>query len=285
MIDLLNELTSRWDEVIRVCDRGSRDAAALLHVVHPVELFQTGATTFVTLETRYPFHRDRMLERSTRFAIQNAIENILVTQPIVIDVRLIGEAEGKAATTHTTRSVIRRAKPTRSGNTSFHSIPTEYRSSTNGQTFYMRSRLEASTATILDSAGIEWMYEPEGFDLRGVWYLPDFWLPENRLFLEVKGILDKRSEEKVIRLAQACSDSDIQVMLLHNVRPRVVGTLRYAFVVGHVVTQDSIIKDSIALMRCPHCNRGMWKPIIALACPLCHNVQANIHSYLPIGGI
>ncbi|MEW2635389.1 hypothetical protein AB0903_28030 [Streptomyces sp. NPDC048389] len=39
-----------------------------------------------------------------------------------------------------------------------------------------------------DHLGVVWQYEPEGFDLgSGHWYLPDFWLPDLRIWLEVKG--------------------------------------------------------------------------------------------------
>lgn len=37
-----------------------------------------------------------------------------------------------------------------------------------------RSRLEARWAVFFDTAGLEWQYEPEGFDLPSGWYLPDF---------------------------------------------------------------------------------------------------------------
>lgn len=50
-----------------------------------------------------------------------------------------------------------------------------------------RSRLEARWAVFFDTLGIPWEYEPEGFDLDGLWYLPDFWLPQHRAWLEVKG--------------------------------------------------------------------------------------------------
>ena len=47
------------------------------------------------------------------------------------------------------------------------------------ETFYngyrFRSRLEARWAVFFDSAGIEYVYEPEGFKLdNGLCYLPDF---------------------------------------------------------------------------------------------------------------
>lgn len=40
--------------------------------------------------------------------------------------------------------------------------------------FKFRSRLEARWAVFFQSLGIKWDYEPEGFNLDGVLYLPDF---------------------------------------------------------------------------------------------------------------
>lgn len=41
--------------------------------------------------------------------------------------------------------------------------------------YHFRSRLEARWAVFFDALGLEWEYEPEGFDLGdGVYYLPDF---------------------------------------------------------------------------------------------------------------
>lgn len=51
-----------------------------------------------------------------------------------------------------------------------------------------RSRLEARWATYLHELRIEFFYEYEGFDLGGEYgyYLPDFWLPQVRMWAEVK---------------------------------------------------------------------------------------------------
>ena len=41
--------------------------------------------------------------------------------------------------------------------------------------YHFRSRLEARWAVFFDALGLEWEYEPEGFDLgEAGWYLPDF---------------------------------------------------------------------------------------------------------------
>ena len=50
-----------------------------------------------------------------------------------------------------------------------------------------RSRLEARWAVFFDNLGIEWEYEPEGFELPdGTRYLPDFYLPKEMAYVEVK---------------------------------------------------------------------------------------------------
>ncbi|MEH0110671.1 hypothetical protein V6N00_13255 [Tersicoccus sp. MR15.9] len=64
-----------------------------------------------------------------------------------------------------------------------------------------RSRLEARWAILFDQLGIDWDYEPchyrVGADL---WYLPDFYLPGHRLWVEVKGatFLDAESMAKCL---------------------------------------------------------------------------------------
>ena len=56
----------------------------------------------------------------------------------------------------------------------------------NGYRF--RSRLEARWAVFFDAAGVKYEYEPEGFDLGdGIYYLPDFYLPDLNYYAEVKG--------------------------------------------------------------------------------------------------
>ena len=54
----------------------------------------------------------------------------------------------------------------------------------NGYRF--RSRLEARWAVFFRAVGIEYQYEPEGFDMDGLRYLPDFYLPSIDRWFEVK---------------------------------------------------------------------------------------------------
>lgn len=89
-------------------------------------------------------------------------------------------------------------------------IETEY----NGYKF--RSRLEARWAVFFDELGVEYEYEPEGFDLgNGLYYLPDFrvkcWgmkgLPLFKkpvdLWVEVKGVMTEYDAKKIKKFADS----------------------------------------------------------------------------------
>jgi hypothetical protein len=52
-----------------------------------------------------------------------------------------------------------------------------------------RSRLEARWAVFFDALGIQWEYEPQGYEGVAGRYLPDFRLPDQDLWVEVKGDL------------------------------------------------------------------------------------------------
>lgn len=68
----------------------------------------------------------------------------------------------------------------------------------NGYRF--RSRLEARWAVFFDTLRIKYNYEPEGFDLgKTGWYLPDFWLPKQECWVEIKGTVPSSGEEEKAR--------------------------------------------------------------------------------------
>ena len=71
-----------------------------------------------------------------------------------------------------------------------------------GQRF--RSRLEARWAVFFDACGVEWEYEPEGYDVGdGVLYLPDFRLHNLQgrggptLWVEIKGRMNEEDARKI----------------------------------------------------------------------------------------
>jgi len=53
--------------------------------------------------------------------------------------------------------------------------------------YRFRSRTEARWAVFFDSLGLRWTYEQEGYDLEGLYYLPDFWIEALDCWVEVKG--------------------------------------------------------------------------------------------------
>ena len=72
------------------------------------------------------------------------------------------------------------------------------------ETYYkgyrFRSRLEAKWAVFFDTAGIKYQYEPEGYTLEnGEAYLPDFYLPDLDVHVEVKGMREGY-EQEILRL-------------------------------------------------------------------------------------
>jgi len=60
-------------------------------------------------------------------------------------------------------------------------IITEY----NNQLY--RSRLEARWSVFFDLLKIKYEYEPQKFDFDGLKYIPDFWLPDQQVWIEIKG--------------------------------------------------------------------------------------------------
>lgn len=85
-----------------------------------------------------------------------------------------------------------------------------------------RSRLEARWAIALTTLGIEWEYEAQGFECHSrislsgdEWrYLPDFWLPKEHCYLEVKGELTEEQMLRVIDNAGSlCNRNDTRLIL------------------------------------------------------------------------
>lgn len=95
----------------------------------------------------------------------------------------------------------------------------------NGYRF--RSRLEARWAVFFDTLGIKYEYEPEGFDLTEtwkrvdpnaerlkadqVWYLPDFFLPDYKYYVEIKATGTLQDQREAI---EKCFLFSLQTKLL-----------------------------------------------------------------------
>jgi hypothetical protein len=76
-------------------------------------------------------------------------------------------------------------------------IPTTYK----GTQF--KSRMEADVAFVLDAMGMEWVYEPESFLLDdGTHYMPDFWIEQQRLWVEVRGYESEKGVRQIRQFSQ-----------------------------------------------------------------------------------
>lgn len=60
-----------------------------------------------------------------------------------------------------------------------------------------RSLYEIAYAKYLDSINEFWYYEIETFDLGDTTYTPDFFLPRRNKFIEIKGYMHKKSQDKI----------------------------------------------------------------------------------------
>jgi hypothetical protein len=95
---------------------------------------------------------------------------------------------------------------------------------------HFRSRLEARWAVFFDDMGIPWQYEPQGFNIDGRNYLPDFLLTECQTWIEVKGdehALDKpflRTASMVLPQGPFAREPGPRLMVLGDIpRPVMMG--------------------------------------------------------------
>ena len=67
----------------------------------------------------------------------------------------------------------------------------------------LRSSYETIYAQYLLREGIKFQYEPQRFKLEGGDYVPDFYLPERDLWVELKGIMTDESQSRIDRFREA----------------------------------------------------------------------------------
>lgn len=84
---------------------------------------------------------------------------------------------------------------------------------------YFRSTWEANIARFFNYIGVEWEYEPKRFifdkeDTRPISYLPDFYLPEEDRYVEVKGWFDKKSKIRMARFDKYFKEESLKLYLI-----------------------------------------------------------------------
>ncbi len=81
-----------------------------------------------------------------------------------------------------------------------------------------RSSWEVRVAKALDARGVEWSYEPKRFDLGECTYLPDFYLPEDDAYGEVKGWFDDKAQRKASLFRSLYPETPLVVLTKHVLR-------------------------------------------------------------------
>lgn len=138
--------------------------------------------------------------------------------------------------------------------------PTVY----NGTRF--RSELEAGWARTLDHYGIGWEYERHACKMpSGTCYLPDFWLPAIRTFIEVKGNHAER-RHKPEELAKEVNEDVIVLFGWPPVRKRNSPCLWEPY----LNWADPLGYDT-RLALCPGCSQWQWmRAQISRRCRSCN---------------
>ena len=93
-------------------------------------------------------------------------------------------------------------------------IETHYRG------YRFRSRTEARWAVFFDALGVRWEYERQGYDLPTGPYLPDFWLPDQGYWIEIKGTPPTEREEALCSELASATGSPVY---LHVGNPEQMG--------------------------------------------------------------
>lgn len=115
-----------------------------------------------------------------------------------------------------------------------------------------RSRLEARWAVFFNWLKIRYVYEPEGYELSdGTRYLPDFCLPDQDTFFEVKGVLTREDERKIQQFRK-----DIN-------KPVVIGydNMKFDATDRWEDSYEFAGQDSSVLARCKECKKPYFMGI------------------------
>jgi len=142
--------------------------------------------------------------------------------------------------------------------TALNAIPTKY----NGYMF--RSRLEARWAVFFDVMNIQYEYEAEGYKLAGAgWYLPDFWLPDADVHVEIRPLNKYKYDEKCDALALASS----RPVLYIAGSP---GFLAYKLNIYPDCFPDTLFPP-IQFAECRRCS-GIW---VSNGCQVAHSLYCD----------
>lgn len=134
-----------------------------------------------------------------------------------------------------------------------------------------RSKLESKTAQAFDNLGIPYRYESDGYKLtNGMWYRPDFFLPDARQFVECKGVMSSEDSAKIVGLVE---DMGMPVLVL---------SYDNAMLVQHFWDSPderiAVYTEDLALVRCVKCGTPWFVDMTdSYACRHCGAHDGDSH--------
>lgn len=120
-----------------------------------------------------------------------------------------------------------------------------YFTKTDGVSVYLRSTYETMFAIGLEQNEIIWKYENR-FDLGDCTYLPDFYLPEYDLYIEVKGWLSKKAYGKLIKFSELYPNIKLVVFELNDIKKFIDGSkLEHIGIPLNIYLSKSIYQEEL----------------------------------------
>lgn len=136
-----------------------------------------------------------------------------------------------------------------------------------------RSTLEGDWAATLNHYGMEWEYEPWTLRLpSGATYMPDFWLPQLKTFIEVKGAHMLRVD-KPRELAREVNHDEIIVLL--GFAP--VNRAMQPYMWDPYLQWGDPLRYDTRLAKCPACSGWQWmRAELSRRCRLCNALHEGV---------
>jgi hypothetical protein len=132
-----------------------------------------------------------------------------------------------------------------------------------------RSRLEARWSVFFNHLGLNYSYEPEGYELPSGWYLPDFFIRDWDTFVEVK---PERSllPDEVVKGFELQQETGKKIIIL-------VGEPYPKKHVGLMYPSDCLTIGG-QFAKCNHCDKGIALVSKGACYPLLDNGCFNVRS-------
>ena len=86
-----------------------------------------------------------------------------------------------------------------------------------------RSKLESYVARRFDKYEVEWVYEPERLTINDSWCIPDFYLPEYDVYIEVRPA--RRVDDKLLDKVRAIQEQHGKTTIIIHHQQEVRGCL------------------------------------------------------------